>query len=377
MKVFLRDKKISAGRATLYLDFYPPIPHPLTGKKTRREFLKLYVYERPRNQADRDHNKETRILAENIRAQRQIQLQAGNYSFMLPSQKKEDFLQFFRNLAEGRKTSKGNYDNWLSSYNYFNVFTKGRCLMEDVTEKLVANFRDFLLSTKTIKATSTAKKLSQNAAHSYYNKFRAAVKKAFDERLLDSNPVIRVKAIQQGETIREFLTIEELNKLAKTECEIPQLKQMALFSALTGLRWSDIIKLKWSELNYTNDNGHYIQYKQKKTKGVEILPISGQAFELLGERKKHDEFVFPVIEYSAWLNMKIKTWVFMAGIQKKITFHNFRHTYATLQLTAGTDIYTVSKLLGHRQLKTTQIYAKVIDKKKIEAANKIKIDFEP
>lgn len=376
MKVFLRDKKISNNRRTLYLDFYPPIPHPTTGKQTRREFLKLYVYERPKTDADREHNKETKILADNIRAQRQIMLQAENFNFLLGNHKRSDFLQYFQDQIEKRKTSKGNYDNWLSSFNYFKQFSRGRCLMQDVTEKLVSDFKEFLMSTPRLQGKKTVKKLSQNAAHSYFNKFRAAVKKAFDEKFLDDDPCKRVKGIKQAESEREFLTIEELNKLAKTECEIPELKQMALFSAVTGLRWSDITKLKWSEIQHTKDNGYFIQYTQKKTKGVEILPISGQAFQMLGEKGLPSERVFPGIDYSAWLNMKLKLWVIKAGIEKKITFHNFRHTYATLQLTAGTDIYTVSKLLGHKQLKTTQVYAKVIDKKKIEAASKILISYD-
>jgi integrase len=104
------------------------------------------------------------------------------------------------------------------------------------------------------------------------------------------------------------------------------------------------------------------------------LPISEQAFSLLGERKKQDDKVFEGLYYSAWHNLKLREWVMKAGITKHITFHCARHTYATLQITLGTDIYTVSKMLGHRHLKTTEIYAKVIDHKKQEAANKIKID---
>ncbi|HEY5746078.1 MAG TPA: site-specific integrase [Chryseolinea sp.] len=375
MKVFLRDKKISQGRKTLYLDFYPPIAHPVTGKSTRREFLRLYLYEKPKNEADRDHNKETKILADNIRAQRQISIQAGNYGFMFESFKKSDFLQYFRDLVEKRKTSKGNYDNWLSSYNYFNRFVKGHCLMEQMTEKLANDFKIFLSTTPSSMRTKSLKRLSQNAAHSYFNKFKAAVKSAFYEKFLDDDPTKRVKSIQPAETEREFLTMEELNKLANTECEIPDLKRMALFSAITGLRWSDIIKLKWGEISHSKDMGHYIHFTQKKTKAVELLNISDQAYSFLGTPGRSDETVFPNMTYSAWLNTKLKIWVIAAGIHKRITFHNFRHTYATLQLTAGTDIYTVSKLLGHRNLKTTQVYAKVIDKKKIEAASKIKIDF--
>jgi integrase len=152
------------------------------------------------------------------------------------------------------------------------------------------------------------------------------------------------------------------------------LKKAFIFSALTGLRWSDIEKLIWSEIQHSKEMGYYIRFRQKKTKGAETLPISEQARELLGEKGEQNDQIFKGLHYSAWSNLKLQQWVMKAGIPKNITFHSARHTYATLQLTLGTDIYTVSKLLGHKELKTTQIYAKVIDDKKKEAANRIKLD---
>lgn len=163
--------------------------------------------------------------------------------------------------------------------------------------------------------------------------------------------------------------------MVPVECELPELKKAFLFSALTGLRWSDIEKLKWSEIQHSNDYGYYIRFRQKKTKGAETQPISEQAVSLLGERKEPDDKIFDALHYSAWSNLKLQQWIYKAGIHKDITFHCARHTYATLQLTLGTDIYTVSKMLGHKELRTTQIYAKIIDEKKHEAANKIKLDF--
>jgi integrase len=183
-----------------------------------------------------------------------------------------------------------------------------------------------------------------------------------------------VEGIRSDDPDREFLTLEELQAAAKVECEMPVLKTAFIFSALSGLRWSDIEKLVWSEVQHSEQSGYYIRFRQKKTKGAETLPISEQAFSLLGERRKQDDKVFEGLYYSAWHNLKLREWVMKAGITKHITFHCARHTYATLQITLGTDIYTVSKLLGHRHLKTTEIYAKVIDHKKQEAANKIKLD---
>lgn len=162
--------------------------------------------------------------------------------------------------------------------------------------------------------------------------------------------------------------------MAKTDCEISILKTAFIFSALTGLRWSDINKLLWSEVQYSKELGNYLRFRQKKTQGAETLPISEQAISLLGERGEPEERVFKHLKYSAWHNLKLQQWAMKAGIAKTVTFHCARHTYATLQLTLGTDIYTVSKLLGHKHLKTTQIYTKVIDEKKTEAANRILLD---
>ena len=157
------------------------------------------------------------------------------------------------------------------------------------------------------------------------------------------------------------------------------MKRAALFSALTGLRFSDIQKMNWDELEYINEQGYFLNFNQKKTKGVEVLPISEQAYSFTEgtENPKdmpQDEPVFEGLKYSAYHNKHLFQWIGAAGITKNITFHSFRHTYATLQLFHGTDIYTVSKMLGHKDLKTTQIYAKIVDDTKRKAANKIKLD---
>ena len=189
--------------------------------------------------------------------------------------------------------------------------------------------------------------------------------------MISTNPAYRLKSIKLQDTQREFLTLEELQNLAKTPFEYEDLRRAALFSALTGLRYSDVEKLVWSEIQHSEEQGYFIRFKQKKTKGAETLPISEQAFSLLGERKEGNAKAFSRLEY--WQCAYLPGWTKNAGISRKITFHSFRHTFATLQITLGTDIYTVSKLLGHKNLQTTQIYAKIIDEKKREAVNKISL----
>lgn len=362
---------MTGDRHSLFLDYYPPILHPETGKETRREFLKLYLIDKPKNPFDKQHNKETQLLAENIRAKRQLELQAGNYGFLKKSTPK-DFLKFFKDLADKHKAEgRGDKNNWTSVYNYFYKFTGGKCSFEDLSIEQCNEFREYLQSTETFRATK--KKLTNNSAKGYFTIFGTVLKKAFEAKFISENLASRMQRISKEETQREFLTEDELNKMARAECDLPELKNAALFSALTGLRYSDIEKLLWKEI--VEDKAEYsIRFTQKKTKGVETLPISEQAFSLLGERGKPEERVFKTLLYSSWQNMKLLQWAIKAGITKTITFHCFRHTFATLQLSNGTDIYTVSKMLGHKDLHTTQVYAKIVDQSKRVAANKIKLE---
>jgi len=369
--VNLREKVLTDGRKSLYLDFYPAIYIAETGKETRREFLKIYLYDKPTNSAQKEHNRVCKAKAENIRSERELQFINKNFDFTDRLSAKMDFLAYFEEKVKKRNKSKGNYDNWYGSYKYLKLYSNGECKFGDVDEKFCEGFKAFLKQVKSIKSKTVG--LAQNSQYSYYNKFRAAVKEAFEERLFAINPVLRVKGIPQAESQREYLTLEELKALFQTDCEPNVLKRASIFSALTGLRWSDMIKLSWKEVQHSNEDGYFIRFTQQKTQGIETLPIPEQAFEQLGERGSSEERIFKGLKYSAYTNVQLSRWVLIAGITKKITFHCFRHTYATLQLTMGTDIYTVSKMLGHKNLKTTEIYGKVINKRKVEAANKIKL----
>ena len=170
-----------------------------------------------------------------------------------------------------------------------------------------------------------------------------------------------------------YLTIDELKILAATECEYPQIKRAFLFSCLTGLRRSDVERLKWKDVQ-TQGKYTRIIFRQKKTKGQEYLDISPKAVELMGTPGRLNDNVFEDIHTPYSTNEAIRKWVLRAGIHKDITFHCGRHTFAVMMLDLGTDIYTVSKLLGHRELSTKQIYAKVLDKNKQAAVEKFPED---
>lgn len=371
-KVTLRKKAISGDRQSLYLDFYPEIIHPDTGKPTRREFLGLYLYNKAKTPVDKQQNKETLQLAENIKAQRQLEIQKGDYGFLSDKMKKADFVAYFKAMAAKRKGS--NSDNWQSALNYLTDFTGGSLLFSNLTEHVGNEFKEYLQTAKSKRSTKTG--LSANSVVSYFTKFKVALKQAYKDGYLETDINAKLHNPRPEETHREYLTLEEVNKLAQTECTMPLLKEAALFSALTGLRFSDIEKLIWSEVQHSKESGYYIQFRQQKTKGVETLPIPEQAYKLLGERKEPNKKVFDGLVYSAHMNNHLVRWTAKAGITKHITFHSFRHTYATLQITFGTDLYTVQKMLGHKHSKTTQVYAKIIDQKKQEAANKIILDVD-
>lgn len=371
-KVKLRQRAISGNRQSLYLDFYPAIPHPETGEPTRREFLGLYLFDKPKNPFDKQSNTETKQLAENIRAKRQIEIQAGNYGFLIVKQKADtDFIQYFRQIVNSK--TGGNKNGWQTAFNYFEMFTGGKLPLSNLNENLCNNFREYLLTAKRQRGIQS-EMITQSSARAYYNKFKAALKQAYKKGLIEQDLSTRIDGISEPEVQREHLTLEQLQALVNTPCSIPLLKNAALFSALTGLRFSDIAKMVWGEVQYSEMEGYFLQFRQKKTKGVEVLPISEQAYNLLGEPKEPTEQVFKGLIYSAYLNVHLKQWILRAGITKDITFHCFRHTFATLQLSFGTDIYTVSKMLGHRELRTTQIYAQIVNKTKREAADKIKLD---
>ncbi len=379
IKVKLLQKSISKGRKSLYLDFWPAIPNPATGEMTRREFLKMYIYERPRTAIDKQHNVEQLKLAEAIRQKRENKLNKPEiYNEYEKEQlrKKElgerDFIAYFRKVAGKRKGS--NRINWMSALAYLENFTGSKVKFADVDVKFLENFKDYILTTQSIKSTRKKEPLSQNSAVSYFNKVKATLKQAFKEGVIQTDLGGRVESIKVEETRREYLTLEELNKMAQAECVDDTLKRAALFSALTGLRFSDVEKLTWGEIEHVEGQGYFIKFQQQKTKGIETLPISDQAYELLGEPQKHTDKVLDGLKSASYHKKALKEWLDAAGITKHITFHCFRHTYATLQLLSGTDIFTVSKMLGHRELKTTQVYTHIVDEAKRKATDKIKLD---
>jgi integrase len=390
---------LDTGRESLYLDYYPAITNTETGKPTRREFLQMYVtplkdrnglqkietrksvkedYPKMKYQHS-EHDMDTIRIAETIRHNRQNEIDkqciyTETEKEIIAAQKRSegDFIAFFKQCADEKKTS--NHDSWLSALHHVQAFTKKTEKKDtirfcDITLQWCEGFRNYLLTLKTRGNTT----LKTNTAAAYFIKFKITLKIAYKYGYLPKNINADLKSIKEEETRREFLTIDELNALAITPCTNEVLKRAALFSALTGLRHSDIRKMKWGEIS--EKNGQYtLKYTIQKTNKYDELPISEQAVALCGERKTPNELVFDGLVYSAYANKALAQWLGAAGIMRNVTFHCFRHTFATLQLANDTQITTIQKMMGHKNIQTTLVYAKTLEEAKREAAEKIKLN---
>ncbi len=373
--VTLRSKKLAKGKLSLFLDFYPEIINPKTGKPTRREFLQLKIFENPKNELEREHNSTQVQLAEQIRAKRLMDIRNKEYGLKEHMDLDINFYNFFEGVVTDyyNNGSKGNYHSWKSSLAYWERYIGRSLNSKQLLPYHVEKYREFLLSAKTLRNKDRV--LTNNTSSTYYKNFINVLKKAYKKKLLVSNLAEDAVYIREEETYREYLTEEELQMLSKAICSLPSLKRMAFFSVMTGLRFSDIHNLQWQNIFQDKSQGYYIKLKEQKTGNMQNHFIPDNAYSLLVKEGNTEGKVFTNIKYTQ-ITRPLKEWLDTAGINKKISFHNFRHTYATLQLSKGTDIYTLSKMLGHKNVSTTQIYGKVMDKQKIEASKKLNLIFD-
>lgn len=370
--VKLREKKLANGNVSLYLDIY-------RNGKRQKEYLKLYLIDAT-TPLEREQNRQTLATAQAIKSKRLIEMQNGEYSFT--RQFKED-TPFWNTI--GRWLKK---DTRIRNLRETGVTGEAACVISKSIVMRKPHSKILLRSSLTAsrifeqcgkdthKRTGPRRErdvfqgLSQNSKVSYFNKLRACINQAYDERIIPVNPLRGIEGFKAAEVKRDYLTLEEVKQLAATPCRYPILKRAFLFSCLTGLRKSDIQKLTWSEVQKFGDYTRIV-FKQKKTGGQEYLDISSQAEKYLGERGNPEDPVFTGFTYGAWTSLELQRWSMAANINKNLTFHCGRHTFAVLMLDLGADIYTVSKLLGHKELATTQIYAKVLDKNKQNAVSLI------
>lgn len=368
--VYVRKRKGANGKMHLYLDYYPPVFNPITRVSRRHESLGMFVYEDPKNQMEKNYNDEMMKLAEAVRCKRSIAVMNNDLGFIEESFADKDFLEFFEYVSRHKDKS------WTFSRAYFSKFMNGKCRFKDLTIQLAEDYKMWLINGLYVDPKSEDKRkrkpLNNNTISKYYTIFRAVLRLAYRGKCIRENINEHLENIPLKKTRREFLTVEEIIKLSRTECMYDVLKQASMFSILTGLRISDIRTLEWKHICEAPDGKPCIRKRIEKTDTEETIFISEQALAYCGERKENGlifEGLRPgIIDYA------VKRWVEAAGIQKKISFHCFRHTYATLLVTQGVDIYTVSRQMTHTNVKTTQVYLHMVDRKGRLAAENTVID---
>jgi len=357
--ITLRTKKLKNGMLSYYLDYYPGLRDPQTMKVIRHEFIKIYAYQSPKTKEEVLFNKEMYRKAEVVRCRRYEEVVSEKLGILDDRRMKGDFLEYYRKIMRGKNPK------WNFVYAHFEHFVHNKCRFEEVTVELCNKFREYLISAKGLK---TGEPLKVNSIAGYWSTFRAILNIAYRDRLIRENVNDYLDRINTVPTRRESLSVEEIKKLYNTPCEYEVLRRAAIFSCLTGLRRSDILALKWNNIQEYADGGHYLDFISVKTKVNNLIPISDEAFMLLGKKKSGPVFEGLKVDMT---NKPMKEWLKSAGINKHITFHCFRHTYASLQIELGTDAYTVQKLLAHKTIGTTEIYTRHADPKRREAANKI------
>ena len=360
----IRTKKLENGIESLYLDIY------MDGQR-KKEYLKLYLIPESNKEAKRK-NKETLLIANTIKTQKMMELQEGKYDFKAKRRNEVGLVEFMEEtheeyLEKYRPRTARMYQNVLIHTRKF--IGRKKVLVKDVDKDFVRSFIAYLWKCR----TKDGSLFKEDTVRTYYRGFVRVMNRAMEEGIIQVNPCSLVKNSdipKKAESKREYLTFEEVKSLIDTPCANKIVKQMFLFSCFTGLRIGDILRLKKSNLVEVEKGMWQLEFVQQKTDRVLTVPLSKNALEWLPTTESKMGKLFG---YSMTTNEYhvLKKWVKDAGITKHVTFHVARHTYATMLLYFGADVYTVSKLLGHTNVQTTQIYAKVMDESKRKAVNLI------
>lgn len=365
MSVTLRKRAISNGRRySLYVDTYKP------GIGTISKSLGIYIPAQVSGKIEKQHVKDMLAIGEGIRKRKETELLKPEIytPYELERIKRQEkgntcFISFCRERVLRKTSGQRVYETALT---YFQKFLKSDTLKcSDITLLLLDEFRDWIPHAEKLRRQGT---ISRNSAATYFAAFKGLLTDAYKSGLLIENVSAMVDILPSEESHDRTPTAAEISRLVDTECNYPLLKEAALFSALTGMRFSDIQKLQRSEIK-RSPLGPYLHFNQQKGGAGTIQQISEEAFNIippLGEKPFGD------LDYFR-MQRPFKKWISDAGIDKPVTFHWFRHFYATTLLANGVDLYTVSKMLGHKSIQSTQVYAKVMDEAKRRAADMVRL----
>lgn len=355
MSVTLRKRKNANGTTSLRLDIFH------NGVR-KIETLKHLQLSKPTTLLDREHNKKKLQQAEEIAITRAAQLQADNYNMVADSGKKTIVTAWMQTYVDNYK--KKDIRMMQAATDRFADFLKeekkeGLTFM-NLTPLLIEDFMEFLDN-----------RSYGEGAMSYYKRFKKMIKQAYRKNLLKENPADKVEKKLKGKAAKkEILTLEELKVLAATPIASNEVKRAFLFCCVTGLRWIDVNNLKWGNIRLDTNE---MNLSQSKTDEPVFTPLNNTAIKLLQEPGTKDDYVFSLPSHSG-ANKTLRAWVKRAKIDKKITWHNSRHSFGTNLIYNDVDVLTASKLLGHTSMKHTQRYVDAAKEMKQTATEKINFD---
>ena len=372
--VTLRTKPVSKGRQSYYLDIYKD------GQR-KYEFLKLYLVPAT-NEAAKIQNANTEQAAKAIRNQRELEIIQGKGGLAPVSNSKLLLLDWMEDYRKQKLATGQSNERALSVekvITHLKAFAGEKTKLSAVDSDFCKGFVAYLGNATSGKHTQNPKPLASSTANAYFQLFTSALNEAVRQKKIATNPVLYLsredkKPIKAEKSNRTFLTIEEVKQLAATDFKNESIKQAFLFACFTGLRISDIRNLTWG--NIVERNGSFfVTITMQKTREPLTIKLNKQAAKWLPKKNATKE-VFDLPVYNAIINDNLKRWAKKAGIEKSLCFHMSRHTFATMELTLGADLYVVSKLLGHNDVSVTQIYADIINKKREEAVDLMDSAFE-
>ena len=378
----LGAKILSDGRESLFLDYYfgyqmvysEKLDKQVAKKDRKREFLKLYLWQAPRTPLERQQNKETLELAKKIRYERGQELLERVEGYRLKKERDINFLDYFQAYID-KYTKKDirmlkiafqRFIDFLNDTPEYKKYAK-KIKPEQITKDMVEAFTEYLQG-----------RSKGEGAHSLYARFKKVIKYAIEHDAMLKNPCtgITIKVDEQ-QLRKEVLSPEEIQQLIAThyEHENPNIRRAFIFCLYCGLRYCDVKDLTFANVDYSNK---LLKFEQNKTKGHSassgvVIPLNDGILKLIGEPSspdKRDEVIFPLPSYEMCLKA-LRRWVKRAGINKHISWHCARHSFAVNILNNGANIKTVASLLGHSGLKHTEKYTRAIDSLKQEAINSL------
>ncbi|SDB80958.1 site-specific integrase [Williamwhitmania taraxaci] len=354
MGVKLRENGKESGVRSLFLDI-------TTNGKRYKEYLGLTL-EPPKSTEIRQKNKQTKLLAESIRAKRELELQAQDYEFTPAFKKGVDFVAYFEKFVADYphkdlrivKYSKIWFVKYLESQNITTLKPK------QLDERICKGYLEFM-----------QKGLNGETPYNYFSKFKRVVSQARKDKLLFENPTEGIRVARDEGLKKEILSYKEIEQLAGAECANREVKRAFLFSLFSGLRWCDVSVLTYKNIDFANN---VLTFSQSKTKhssknAIVRMAISPMLLKLIGEQKEQQDIIFNLPTHTGALKI-LKQWVARSGIKKNITWHCARHSFAVNLLgEVKADVKTVASLLGHSGLKHVEVYTRAVDEKKMQAVN--------